>query len=462
MLPGKVYKPEDILAIIRKRFWFIVVPFAIVSAVTAFVARKLPDMYRSYALIRVEPPRVAGNIGLAPAPVRLDDRLSAIQQTILTRTRLEGLIREFDLYKDEQRTGIMQDVVDGMRQDIRVDPTRGDSFTVTFHGRNPTTVAAVTARLAGFFIEQSVRDNARRAEDTSTALESQVEEARRKLLDTEQKVTQYKTKFTGELPSQLSSNLQAMGQIQANIQSLVQSMNNDAITKLGLERQIASLEGQADPGSAPVTRVDPDAPGSSTAIRLEAARQALTAHQARGMLPTHPTYRTVEKIIKDLEAQLEKESLRSPVGTGGGLSPIEQARQRQLAGLRQDLEQLKKQISEKTAEEKRLRGLAAAYQARVDRVPAREADMLDIDREYEVQKRIYDELVASRERANMSVTLERRQMGELFTMIEPARRPEKPYSPDRLRINVLGLLGGLALGLALVALLEYRDGIVPA
>ena len=45
MLPGKKYKPEDILLLVRKRFWVVLVPFAVVAAATAVVARQLPDQY---------------------------------------------------------------------------------------------------------------------------------------------------------------------------------------------------------------------------------------------------------------------------------------------------------------------------------------------------------------------------------------------------------------------------------
>ena len=159
-----------------------------------------------------------------------------------------------------------------------------------------------------------------------------------------------------------------------------------------------------------------------------------------------------------MEIQLEKESLRAPVGAGAGLSPAELSRQRQLASLRQDLGELKKQIDQKTVEEKRLRTLAGTYQMKVDRMPVRDAELTEITREYGVQEKIYNDLVAGREQANMSMKVEQRQIGEQYRLIEPARRPEKPYKPNRLMINLFGLLGGLGLGLALVALLEYQDG----
>jgi type II secretory pathway predicted ATPase ExeA len=69
----------------------------------------------------------------------------------------------------------------------------------------------------------------------------------------------------------------------------------------------------------------------------------------------------------------------------------------------------------------------------------------------------YTALLRKSEESKIAVNLERRQIGEQFKIIDGARLPEKPISPDRLRINGMGILGGLALGLALVAFLEYRD-----
>src|SRR5262245_43711825 len=126
MLPGKTYKPEDILKILRKRFWVVVVPWAVIAAGTAGVARKLPDMYRSTATIQVIPPQVPGNIVQPSTTVSLQNRLQATQQTILSRTKLERLIQDFDLYKIERTKEIMEDVVQGMRNDIHIDSQKGD------------------------------------------------------------------------------------------------------------------------------------------------------------------------------------------------------------------------------------------------------------------------------------------------------------------------------------------------
>src|SRR6185295_13183958 len=99
MLPGKKYAPEDIVKILRKRFWLIAVPWAVVAAGMSGVARVLPDLYKSTALIQVVPPQVPESIVKSLNNVTFNERLQATQQTVLSRTRLEGIIKEFKLYQ---------------------------------------------------------------------------------------------------------------------------------------------------------------------------------------------------------------------------------------------------------------------------------------------------------------------------------------------------------------------------
>jgi len=141
-----------------------------------------------------------------------------------------------------------------------------------------------------------------------------------------------------------------------------------------------------------------------------------------------------------------------------GLSPQEQLRQSRLKQWKDELELTKKRIAANQAEEKRLHSLAESYQAKVNNVPIREAEMVQLNRDYETLSAIYRDFLAKREASQASVDLERRQIGEQFNLLDQARVPEKPFSPDRTYINMFGVVGGLALGLALVALIEYRDG----
>ena len=220
MLPGKVYKPSDALQILRRRFWVLLVPFSIVAACTAIYARYLPDVYRSDTLILVVPQRVPESYVRSTVTTRIEDRLQSISQQILSRTRLERIIQDFNLYPEERRVGIMEDVVEKMRRDIAVQVVKGDAFRVGYVGTEPRTVMKVTDRLASLFIEENLRDREVLAEGTNQFLEAQLEDARRRLVETEKKLEAYRKQYAGQLPSQLDSNLQAVANAEGRLQEI--------------------------------------------------------------------------------------------------------------------------------------------------------------------------------------------------------------------------------------------------
>ncbi len=126
----------------------------------------MPNRYRSETLILVVPQRVPESYVKSTVTARIEDRLQSISQQILSRTRLERIIQDFNLYATERRAGVMEDIVEQMRRDIDVQIVKGDAFRVSYTGDDPRTVMQVTERLASLFIEENLRDRAVLAEDS--------------------------------------------------------------------------------------------------------------------------------------------------------------------------------------------------------------------------------------------------------------------------------------------------------
>src|SRR5262249_59404804 len=103
-----------------------------------------------------------------------------------------------------------EDVVERMRSDITVDIVKGDAFRVAFSADDPRTAMRVAERLASFFIDESLRDREVLAEGTSQFLESQLEDARRRLIETEKRLEEYRRRHDGELPAQPQANNQGL------------------------------------------------------------------------------------------------------------------------------------------------------------------------------------------------------------------------------------------------------------
>jgi protein tyrosine kinase modulator len=460
MLPGKTYGPEDVLRVLRNRIWTLVLPLAIVAAATAVFVSRLPDRYRSETVVLVVPQRVPESYVRSTVTSRIEDRLQAMAQQILSRTRLERIIQDFNLYQEERRTEIMEDIVEQMRRDIDLQVVRSDNFRISFTGSDPRTVMRVTERLASFFIEENLRDREVLAEGTNQFLEAQLEDARRRLVEQERKLEAYRRRFSGQLPTQLDSNLQVLQNMQMQVQAVVESVNRDRDRRLILERQVVELEREQEAASATAllaNQGDRAAP-PTPAQQLANARASLAALQTR-LKPDHPDVQRLARFVRDLERKVvaeEADAALSPAITQP-VSPNERARRQRLSELRAEMEQLDRQLATKQTEEQRLRGQIGSYEKRVEAAPTRESELVELTRDYETLQGLYKNLLANREESKIAANLERRQIGEQFRLIDPARIPERPFSPDRPRLNLLGVLGGLVLGFILIAILEYLD-----
>jgi len=459
MLPGKKYTPEELLGILRRKIWLVLVPFATVAASTAMVVRHLPDVYKAEAIIQLQPPRVPVSLvrtGPAGPVDRLSDRLPAIRQQMLSRAKLERVIQDLNLYPEERRAGILEDIIEGMRGSVVIALARGDTFTISFTAPEARTAFRVTERLSSLVIEEGLLDRQALAEGTDQFLETQLEEVHQRLLEHEKRLEQYQRKFAGELPTQSSANLQAVQNLQSQTQALVQSINRDQERRIILERQVADLESAVD-AAAPAPAVLA-AGGGTTAQQLQLARVQLAQAQLK-MRPDHPDIQTMKRLIRDLEQKLETELLETPLSADGSrsLTPAEQKRRRDLADARSQIEQLDRQVTRNQAEIQRLQDLAEGYLKRAQAGPTRETEMIELNREYNTLNNQYLSLLAKREEAKIAANLERRQVGEQFRLIDPPRMPTRPASPNRVQLNLIGLALGLAIGLGFVAAREHQN-----
>ena len=174
----------------------------------------------------------------------------------------------------------------------------------------------VTERLASLFIEESLRDRSALAEGTNQFLETELQEARNRLIEQEKRLEAYRQQHAGELPSQLSSNMQAIQNIQVQLQSLAQSITQDKDRQQMVDRMVAEAEALPPfPAPAAVTARpgQPDEePSVPPAQQLENARAQLRALELR-LKPTHPDLARMKRVVERLEQKVEAEALEQPL-----------------------------------------------------------------------------------------------------------------------------------------------------
>ena len=429
MIPGKKYQPEDFLRVFIARKWLFIVPFVTVAFTTAVIVYMLPDRYQSKATIQIQAARVNSDLIKSNPRPSLDARLTNLQSRVLTRTKLENLIVQFDLYPDLRRSELMEDVVERMNRDISVGETRGNTFKVSFDAENRVTAMRVTQRLAQLFIDESYIDRQVFTEGNVQFIDSQLEETRQRLVEHEKRLEEYRRLHAGELPSQQTSNLTAASNAQIQLQSVNDMLSRDRDRVQALEREQNELLTQETTGPLPSV-VDAENGGGTAAQQLDAARRSLRQMELR-LKPEHPDIIRAKRIIGDLEQKAEAESLQMPVSTAGASSPAERARLERLKDLKTNLDALRTQIARREHDADTLREMLSRYQSRAEAAPTRETELIELNRDYDTMRGLYADLLKKSQESQMAAALETRQIGEQFRLLEPARAPERPLCQAR-------------------------------
>ncbi len=457
MLPGRQYTPEELLRLLWCRKWIVAAGVVLFTGAAVLAGLQIQNQYRSETLILVVPQRVPESYVRSTVTMRIEDRLRSIGEQILSRSRLEKVITDFDLYPDQRKTMPMEQIVAGMILNINVDPIRDDAFKISFISPTPRTAMIVADRLASMFIDENARDREVMADGTNRFLETQLEDARRRLLDHEKKLEEFRRRNSGELPSQLESNLQVIRNAQTQVQALNESIDRDRDRRLTLEKTAA------DTLTGGVTSTADGADSASgvgrTIDQLERARGDLQALELR-LKPGHPDIATKKRAINELQRRVQDENSGTAQNTapaGVPMSSTDVVRQTRSRQTQADIVKLDKQIAQKEADIERLKAVAIDYQRRVDSLPGHESELTALMRDYDTVQKIYGSLLAKKEDSKISANLERQQVGEQFKMLDPARLPERPYTPNRVRIALIGLALGLVFGVGLAGFLEYRD-----
>src|ERR1051325_4976347 len=209
----------------NRRKWPAAVVFVVVFSLVGSIATFLPDAYRSTVTLLVESQQVPSEIVRSTVTSGVERRVQTIAQAILSRERLEGLIKEFSLYQDLKRTYSSEELIERMRRNIILDTKayeRGGTnttvaFMITYIGDESRKVASVANTLASYFIEEDLKTRERQAGGTAEFLRSQLDEMKKKLDAQEQEVSRFKERHTGERPDQRDANLTTLERLNSQI-----------------------------------------------------------------------------------------------------------------------------------------------------------------------------------------------------------------------------------------------------
>lgn len=449
--------------LVRRRHWHILIPLFCVWLMVWTASWFIPSVYRSGTLILVEQPAVPQQFVPSNIQDDLQTRLDSITQQILSRTRLLHIIEQLDLYPKLRAKKNPDEVVEQMRRDIEIelvrstDKDRLSAFNVYYQSSSPRLAQEVTNELTNLFINENLEARQQQSENTTKFLESQLDEARQKLAEQEQRVRQFKDEHLGELPTQTQANLQILGGLQAQLQAQEDALNRARQQNTYLE----SMLGQYRSLQKNMKSGDGTAAGGLPAIdrELERLRAQLTDLSSR-YTEKHPDIRKLKSQIARLEKTRQQLVDKPSSDADTSETPASYKDVKDMAPqleLESQLKANQAEVKNHQTEINQILNRISDYQSRLNRAPVREQQLLDITRDYDQSRANYDSLLAKKNQSQMATNLEKTQQGEHFRVVDPPNLPVKPYQPNRLKLSMMGLFAGLALGAVFTMGAEMTD-----
>jgi succinoglycan biosynthesis transport protein ExoP len=484
--------PTTFLSIVRtvsKNWLWVVSVFLLVSGATfAFVRTRVPLVYRAETLILVESQKIPEQLVASTVNAELQDRIATISQEILSATRLQLLIDKFGLYSDERQSASTEELIDRMRKDIQIKLERGWSrnqpgaFHVSYQGNDPEVVAAVVNQMGNFFIDQNLKAREEQASGTSEFLKAQLEDAKKGLEEQEANLSEFKRQHQGELPEQENSFLSLLGNLRSELQGSQDAISRADEKKVltstalaGAESSLAAIKSASRSSSRASTDtklngVSPENRGKESDV-LQAKLQALRARYTDSYPDVQQTRLLLQQAQQREAEAADHQGGRSPSTQGtqpeGSSAPKEiengpeiRLAEERVATLRAEVAAVERELQDRQADRKKILSDMARYEARLEKLPIREQEMARILRNYQISKSNYEQLLAKDFSADMATDMEKRQRAERFTILDPARTPERPAKPVRPLLYLAGVVSGVLLGLGAAFGREMKRNVV--
>ncbi len=463
MLGHRTLNVDDYIEILKRRKWIIAIPLIVIPTLAVISTFFIPARYVSQTLVLIEEQKVPDEYVKPVIASDLDSRLASMKEQILSRSRIQPIIERYNLYANSHMS--MDDRVDTARKAIGIKPIHSEiahsgglpGFFISFTAADPHSAQLVCGEITSLFLSENLRLRESSAEGTTDFLKSQLEDAKRSLDQQDEKLAAFQRENGGKLPDEESSNFNMLSSLNTQLEAATQALSRMEQDRTYEESMLAQQVQASQPSSS---AGQPSTPGTYQQIGTPDQQQKLQALEAQeAELAQHytddyPDVVAVRRHIADLKKAMQPVTYRV---SGPNSSPAHPGESAALQQLRSQIHAADVAIDEKRKEQAQIQANVRLYQDRIQASPAVQEEYKALTRDYTTAQTFYDHLLAESNNAKMATDLERRQEGEQFRVMDEPNLPDGPTFPNRTLFALGGVFGGLALGLVIVAILEYKD-----
>jgi uncharacterized protein involved in exopolysaccharide biosynthesis len=494
---------DDIKGIVRRCHRLCLLLFCPIFILSILIAIALPPVYLSKAMILIEEQQIHQDYVKSTITSYAQERLEMITREIMKYSQLKEIIEKFGLYKDLVKAGNLNEAVGQMQKSISVEPISFQegfnkyttvAFRLSYEGKDQETVQKVTDALSQLYLNKELKSREKQVSITTDFLGQNLEALKKQVKIQEEKISEFKSRHIGELPENIAFNMQNISRLEMKLQNINTRIRTLEDRKIYLKGQLATIE-----PLSPVT-TEQGKLAMNPKERLKGLRLDLVRLQAR-LSNKHPDIRKIKAEIAKLEQQVGQydESVDKIKMLSEKKARLAEMQSRlspkhpDMVKLKKEIEILTKQtdklLAEKSivevseekpdnpayiniltqivaadAEIKSLKEEAGNIKNRLEDFRAKVSNAPLIEKEYNEltlnlnnAKQKYTEISNKLMSAQVAQQMEEQQIGEKFTILEPANFPYSPHKPNRIGIIMLGFILACFAALGVAAVKEGID-----
>lgn len=416
----------------------------VVGAIAAGVILRIPNQFEASARIYVDTQSILRPLmsGLAVQP-NIEQQIMMLSRTLISRPNIEKLIRMADLDLNIKSKTQQDALIDSLTSTLKIQSLGRDNlYTISHRDPDPAKAQRVVQALVSIFIESSLGDKRQDTDSARKFLEEQIRNYEKKLEQGENRLKEFKLRNIDLATSEGRSGIDRLSELTTKLNTARLELREAEQSRDALRRQIV--------GEEPVLL--PETSGSQSSIslpeidgRIDVQKRNLDTLLQR-YTEQHPDIIGTRRLIKDLEDQKRQElqarkkfAVANP-GASVSNNPVYQ--------------QLKVSLAEAEANTASLRARVSEYEERYKRTtavmktqPQLETELAQLNRDYELDKKNYEQLVTRRDSAELTGDLDSAGSMADFRLIDPPRASSTPVAPNRLLLFPLGLVFAIVAGL---------------
>ncbi len=411
----------------------------------AVAVLRFPEKYEANSRIFVDTQSVLKPLlnGLAVQP-DVNQQIEMLARTLITRPNLEKLIRSADLTITVKSDRERDELIDYLAREIKLGVGgRENLYNVSYRDTDKQRARRVVESLTTMFVDSGLGGKRRDIEQAKRVLEEQIKGYEKKLEEAENRLKEFKLNnlnfSTGagrDFFTQMQTVKDELDKTRLELRAAEQS--RDALKRELAGEDPSLLTDFVPPPTIGVPEVD---------ARIDATKKQLD-ELLRRYTEEHPDVIAARRLLVTLEEERKQQidarrkaaaAAAVTKGSGGATNPVFQRIKIALAEAEATVASLRGRAGE-------LEGRLGQLKASANRVPQIEADLAQLNRDYEIQKRQYDQLVSRRESASLAEDVDATTQLADFRIIDPPRVSPKPVFPNRAALASLALIAALGIG----------------